>query len=166
LEKGGHLLAVGLAQEDVDAVLPVRVSMIQAEHISAFFAPPAMESPLRGVGPADVHSRDPRTLALVSRGADLIGDGVLAVGSEGRIVFCQLVPWQFGYESNFGLKRTFRRASFLVTRLLANLGARSETPLLARFSTPCEDGEPNRWLQGLYLDDPQEWDDPYRFFRW
>ncbi len=23
-----------------------------------------------------------------------------------------------------------------------------------------------RWLEGLYLDVPQEWDDPYRFFRW
>ena len=23
-----------------------------------------------------------------------------------------------------------------------------------------------RWLAGLYVDEPQEWDDPYRFFRW
>ena len=23
-----------------------------------------------------------------------------------------------------------------------------------------------RWLDGLYLDVPEEWDDPYRFFRW
>ena len=23
-----------------------------------------------------------------------------------------------------------------------------------------------RWLGGLYLDVPEEWDDPYRFFRW
>ena len=23
-----------------------------------------------------------------------------------------------------------------------------------------------RWLQGLYLDQPVRWDDPYRFFRW
>jgi len=23
-----------------------------------------------------------------------------------------------------------------------------------------------RWLNGLYLDTPQEWDDPYRFFCW
>ncbi len=28
---------------------------------------------------------------------------------------------------------------------------------------PSTDG---RWSQGLYLDQPQEWDDPYRFFRW
>jgi hypothetical protein len=23
-----------------------------------------------------------------------------------------------------------------------------------------------RWLKGFYLDVPEEWDDPYRFFRW
>ena len=28
---------------------------------------------------------------------------------------------------------------------------------------PARDG---RWLKGLYLDQPEDWDDPYRFFRW
>jgi hypothetical protein len=23
-----------------------------------------------------------------------------------------------------------------------------------------------RWLEGLYVDTPEAWDDPYRFFRW
>jgi hypothetical protein len=23
-----------------------------------------------------------------------------------------------------------------------------------------------RWVHGLYLDVPGEWDDPYRYFRW
>jgi len=166
LEAGGHVLAIGLAQEDVDVVLPARVLMTQAEHISAFFDPPAMGSPLAGVGPADVHNRDPRTLPLVSGGADPVGAGVLAVAPGARIVFCQLAPWQFEYQSNFGLKRTFRRTSFLVTRLLANLGVHGQTPLLARFSAPVKEDETGRWLHGFYLDAPQEWDDPYRFFRW
>ncbi|MBN1361207.1 MAG: hypothetical protein JW993_11465 [Sedimentisphaerales bacterium] len=166
LETDGRLLAIGLAQEDVDAVLPFAVSMKQAEHISALFEPALFTSPLAGVGPADVYNRDPRAIPLVSSGADSVGDGVLAVASQARLVFCQLVPWQFKYENNFGLKRTFRRSSFLVTRLLSNLGARSHTPLLARFSAPVEPNEPGQWLEGLYLDEPQEWDDPYRFFRW
>ncbi len=165
LETGGRLLAIGLAQEDIDAVLPFRVSMRQAEHISVFFDPPTMDSPLAGVGPADVHNRDPRPFPLVSGGA-AVGDGVLAVGPQSKAIFCQLAPWQFEYEGNFGLKRTFRRTSFLVTRLLSNLGARGRTPLLARFSAPVEESGPDRWLRGFYLDEPQEWDDPYRFFRW
>ena len=42
----------------------------------------------------------------------------------------------------------------------------AETPLLTRFSTVVASNEPNRWLHGFYLDEPEEWDDPYRFFRW
>jgi len=166
LKTGGHLLAIGLTQEQVDAILPLKVSMKQAEHINAYFDPPATTSPLAGVGPADVHSRAPRTIPLISGGVGIVGDGVLAVGSNANVVFCQLAPWQFEYRDNFGLKRTFRRTSFLVTRLLGNAGVSAETPLLTRFSRPVQDDESGRWLEGLYLDKPEEWDDPYRFFRW
>jgi hypothetical protein len=31
---------------------------------------------------------------------------------------------------------------------------------------PISDPTQGRWLEGLYLDVPEEWDDPYRFFRW
>jgi len=166
LKAGGHLLAIGLTQQDADTLLPFKVSMNQAEHIDAYFDPPGVDSLLAGVGPADVHNRDPRTIPLVSVGASTVGDGVLAVASGDNVVFCQLAPWQFEYRKNFGLKRTFRRTSFLLTRLLGNLGVRGETPLLTRLSTPVASNEPSRWLQGFYLDEPEEWDDPYRFFRW
>jgi hypothetical protein len=53
-----------------------------------------------------------------------------------------------------------------MVRLLSNLGVNGETPLLTRLSTPVGSNEPSRWLQGFYLDEPEEWDDPYRFFRW
>ena len=39
--------------------------------------------------------------------------------------------------------------------------------MLARFSSPVDAAKAEkRWLDGLYLDQPEEWDDPYRFFRW
>jgi len=31
---------------------------------------------------------------------------------------------------------------------------------------PIDPPSQGRWLAGLYLDEPEEWDDPYRFFRW
>jgi hypothetical protein len=95
-----------------------------------------------------------------------VGDGVLAQAEQANVVFCQLAPWQFeGSTSN--LRRTHRHVSFLVSRLLANLGVPSVTPLLARFHQPADTAKAEkRWLNGLYLDQPEEWDDPYRFFRW
>ena len=106
-------------------------------------------------------------MPLVVGGVDAIGDGVLAVAGDikGKLVLCQLVPWEFDYSKQYNLKRTYRRASFLVTRLLANLGVEEKAPLLERFVAPVRAGE-KRWSEGLYLDQPEEWDDPYRFFRW
>jgi hypothetical protein len=63
------------------------------------------------------------------------------------------------------LKRTFRRSSVLLARLLANLGVAGSTPVLTRVREPAG-AEEKRWVEGLYLDTPEEWDDPYRFFRW
>jgi hypothetical protein len=167
LKAGGHLLAIGLEQEDADKLLPLPVTMKKAEHISTFFEPFAADSPLAGIGPADVHNRDPRQLPLVARGADIVGNGVLAQAEDRSVVFCQLVPWEFDYRRQYNLKRTYRRASFLVARLLAGMGAGGSTPLLARFASPvAADGSERRWLDGLYLDQPEELDDPYRFFRW
>jgi hypothetical protein len=167
LKSGGNLLAVGLDQADADALLPFKVTMKKAEHISAFFEPFEVDSLLAGAGPADVHNRDPREFSLVSSGARVAGDGVLAVAESANVIFCQIAPWQFAGGEQLNLRRTYRRASFLIARLLANLRVAGSTPLLERFSHPVDATKAEkRWLDGLYLDQPEEWDDPYRFFRW
>jgi hypothetical protein len=167
LKEGGHLLALGLDEAEAGSFLPFRVGMTRGEHIAAYFEPPGVKSLLAGVGPADVHNRDPRELSLVTAGATSLGNGVVARADGANVVFCQLVPWQFDPRESMNLKRTFRRAAVLVTRLAANLGAAGATPLLARFGNPvAASGREQRWLDGLYLDAPEEWDDPYRFFRW
>ncbi len=170
LEAGGHVLAVGLNEQETRAFLPLNITMKEAEHISAYFEPAGTESPLAGISPAEVQIRDPRELPLVTGGADVIDNGVLAVANDANVVFCQLAPWEFDHENLYHVKMTFRRTSFLVTRLLANMGSSTTTRLLSHFSTPVggavDADDANRWLTGLYLDKPVEMDDPYRFFRW
>ena len=175
------MLALGLDEKEANAFLPDKISMKKEEHIVAFFNPPGMDSMLAGVGPADVHNRDPRVLPLVKGGADrplknahlpqddtvkVIGNGVLAEGAGSKVVFSQLAPWHFDHRKQMNLKRTFRRAAFMTSRLLANMGVSSETPLLSHFRRPVSGRHEKRWLAGLYLDTPEEWDYPYRFFRW
>jgi beta-galactosidase len=174
LEAGGHALAMGLDESEANAFLPSPIRTKQEEHISATFEAEGAGSALAGVSPADTMNRDPRELPLVAGGARVVGNGVLATAGHGSVVFCQLVPWQFDWQQPGGdpeapallnLKRTYRRSSFLVARLLANLGVAGATPLLERVSRPVTAGE-TRWLEGLYVDTPEEWDDPYRAFRW
>ena len=165
LKSGGYLLTIGLDQAEADAMLPTPVTFKKAEHISTFFEPNSANSPFKGIGPGDLHNRDPREFPLIASGATVLGNGALATVKDGNIVFCQIAPWQFDPTKQSNLKRTYRRASFALTRLLSNAGVASTTPTLARFSTPVAKSE-KRWLDGLYLDQPEEWDDPYRFFRW
>jgi hypothetical protein len=162
---GARVLAVGLGAEEGRAVLSVMLETRPAEHIGTIFPPPTFGSLLAGIGPADVMNHDPRVLELVTGGAETVGNGVLAEDVKRGIVWCQLVPWHFDPAKSANLKRTFRRSSALLGRLLGNLGAAAGTPLLARFASPAAPDE-QRWLSGLYLDEPAEWDDPYRFFRW
>jgi hypothetical protein len=162
LKSGGRIFAVG--PDDV-AFLPGSVTLKKQEHIATHFEAPGMKSALAGVGPADLHNRDPRTIPLVADGAEILGDGVVAQSSDGSVVYCQFVPWHFDPTKQMNLRRTFRSASRAVTRLVANLGAASDTPIIGRFHAPVSGAE-ERWLHGLYLDTPSEWDDPYRYFRW
>jgi beta-galactosidase/beta-glucuronidase len=176
VKAGGRVLVLAASQDEANAILPTPVTLKTAEHIAAFFTPFTANSLLAGVSPADVHNRDPRNLSLVTTGATTYGDGVLALADN--VVFCQIVPWRFDSSpEKFNQRRTFGRASFAVGRLLANLGISATTPLLERFAEPpTAPTEPSlikistfnaaRYLDGLYLTQPTEWDDPYRFFRW
>ncbi len=173
VKAGGHVLAVGLDEQEANAFLPLKVSMKNAEHLSAFFEPFGKDSLLAGVSPADVHNRVPRTMPLVSGGATGFGDGVLAKAQNANVVFCQFAPYDVCNEQagvskdEYNVRKTYRRSSYLMTRLLANLGGTGSTPILERFHQPVAKGKLEaRWSDGLYLDAPIEWDDPYRFFCW
>ncbi len=173
VKAGGHMLAVGLDEQEANSFLPLNVSMTNAEHLSAFFEPFGKDSLLAGVSPADVHNRVPRTMPLVSGGAAVFGDGVLAKAQYANVVFCQFAPYDVYDEQSslskdeYNVRKTYRRSSYLMTRLLANLGGTGSTPILERFHQPVAKGKLEaRWHDGLYLDAPIEWDDPYRFFCW
>lgn len=76
-------------------------------------------------------------------------------------------PWSFTCDEQYNVRRTYRRASFTLARVLANMGVAAPTPLLDRFRMPVTAARAEkRWLDGFYIDQPEEWDDPYRFFNW
>jgi len=159
----GKFLALGLDEAALHELIAAAIRTRSTEHIATWFKPPTRSSLFAGISPADVHNRDPRLFTLIEAGAKPLGDGILS-DAAGSII-CQLVPWQFDPNKQMNLKRTFRRTSFLLSRLLSNMGAESTTPLLDDFAKPAASTD-RRWLDGLYLDTPTEWDDPYRFFGW
>jgi hypothetical protein len=166
MKAGGHAVAVALQPEDAAAVAVPGLAMKRGEHLSTLFPPGGRGSATEGASAADLHNRDPHDWPLISGGAQILGDGALATADDGRLMICQVAPWQFeGAAAN--LRRTRRHVAVLLARLLANQGIAGSTPILERFHAPLEPTKKEqRWLDGLYLDKPEEWDDPYRFFRW
>jgi hypothetical protein len=49
--------------------------------------------------------------------------------------------------------------------VLANAGVAGPVPVIEWMRDPAGATE-KRFLEGLYLDAPEDFDDPYRFFRW
>ena len=158
-------MAIGLDADQVNSFLPFDAQSEWAKHINAVFSPRARSSLLAGVGPADVLVREPRTVALVTGGPVPVGDGVLAESTDANVVFCQLAPWDYDYRELYNLKRTFRRLSCVVSRILGNMGIAGPTPVVARFAADSGNAS-SPWLNSFYLDEPEEMDDPYRYFRW
>lgn len=93
VQAGGRVLALGLDEAQANAFLPTKVSMKTAEHIAAYFDPPRQASVFAGVAPADVHNRAPKDVPLVTGGATILGDGVLAKADNANVVFYQLPPY-------------------------------------------------------------------------
>jgi len=93
LKAGGHILGLELDAQEANQFLPSPVRTKSQEYIAACFEPLGADSLLTGVGPADVHNRAPRELPLVSGGARVVGNGVLAQPEGMNVVFCQLAPW-------------------------------------------------------------------------
>ena len=164
----GYVFAIGLGQKEANNLGPFSIRTQKREYICSVFDPPGKDSLLAGVGPADVHNRDPRQIELVSDGATVVGDGVLALATECQ---CGLLP-----TGPVGIRlcevlqpETDLPAAELSGRaaILGNMGVEEPTPMLERFSSPANGSDHGgRWLAGFYLDKPEEFDDPYRFFPW
>lgn len=164
---GGHTLAIGLTGNELSMLVvdAVKIDHRDKEHIASHFDVPGLQTWLAGVCPADVHNRVPQVAALIAGGANVTGNGILARSDQHNVCFCQLAPWNFNARGPMNQKRTFRRFAALTARIASNLGADSRTVLTSHFAAVPDDHQ-QRWLAGLYLDTPEEWDDPYRFFGW
>ena len=171
LAAGGRFIGFGLDQQSLELVFSAGIKTRTSEHLGCLFDAQNLGSFAVGISPADVHLRVPMELPLVVSGAKTLGDGILAQAEYSSAVACQLAPWKVVRPGPNGdqdsLRRTRRRVAVLASRLLANARAARSTPILDRFATPVVPSQNDRrWLTGLYIDQPEEWDDPYRFFRW
>jgi beta-galactosidase len=124
------LLGLGLNETDVKTLGLPAGAMKKAPAIASVvkkFDAPAFE----GLSNAELHTRTLAPLTVFAAATDS-SDEMLSrvVSGKGEAVFAQNAPWLFDYANKPYLRTTFRRTSYMVSRLLGNLDVPSSTDLL------------------------------------
>ncbi len=160
---GADVLGLGLSPADLQRAFAERIETTEQPTISGPLSCPTPPE-FNGISSADLHWRTAPTIAALSTNASPHPALAVLRRGKGRIVLCQAAPWMFDCQKHPYLRTTHRRTTFLVSRLLANLGARADCPIIDRFAKRPDTDRP--WLGALYLQDPVAEDDPYRYYRW
>ena len=83
LNADGRLVGVGLSRQEPLDFLPAPLRTEEREHMASFFAAPPANSPVAGIGCADLMTRDAAHRPMVVEGANVLGDGALASAMGG-----------------------------------------------------------------------------------
>lgn len=129
---GLNVLALGLDRTELEAALPGKFHLQPGGHYSDYVEKLRETPEFAGIGNAELHWRG--RMSFDAFAPDSAGGRSLGIVRHGKGLFvsCQLPPWKFD-EKEFYYRTTRRRATFLVSRLAANLGARFESGLFALF---------------------------------
>ena len=145
--EGANALCLGMNEKEIAKWSPVPLEVAFAD---TFFTRIEHLSPeLYGLSNADWawHGR----MSFYALPVTPDGNQAIRIVRHGKglIIFWQVPPWMIDEENKPYLRTTKRRANAMAARILANLGAVTS-------------GFPAH----LYLDFPENVDDPYRFFKW
>ncbi len=134
VESGVNLLGLGLDEKTINAILPGAVKMAKFSGYSSMVKDLGTPE-FTGISNSELHWRGKFEFDGFADKSDTSCDMLRSFKlGKGSVVLCQLAPWDIDYVKKPYQRPTFRRDCFLVSRLLANLGASSESQLLANFA--------------------------------
>jgi beta-galactosidase len=137
LSRGLNVLALANSAGDLKAA-PVPCQWQSKTIVSSALKPQARTGPFLGVSDAETHFVDFVDVPLLSKPVPADQEGLLASArlGSGTIAFCQVAPWMFDPAKVPHDRTSYRRSAFLLSRILANLGAPMQCPLLANWDQP------------------------------
>ncbi|MBN2712434.1 MAG: beta galactosidase jelly roll domain-containing protein, partial [Planctomycetes bacterium] len=136
-ESGAHVLALGLGENTLKALLP-------GEEIGTVKAIPSyvakFDSPwVDGISNAELHCRSELSLPGFMKTGESSNEFFKVVETgKGVIIVSQIAPWMLDYKKKMYLRTSYRRNLYMVGQLLRNLGAPANSPLLGMLQKPGE----------------------------
>ena len=148
IRNGATALLLGLDSEEIRAWSPVPLKTV-AKKAALFSRIERLPPELAGLSNADWAWHGLMDFTAFAEPDPEGNEAVRVVRyGKGRLVFWQVPPWLFDAERKPYLRVSKRRAAFMLSRLMGNLGFR-RGPALIR-----------------YADVPVPDDDPYRYYHW
>lgn len=147
--QGANALCVGLSAEEVKAVSPVPLAVVQTNGC-CFSRIARIPAEFNGLSNGDWAWHGAMDFAAFAESTPESNNSLRVVRhGKGKIVFMQVAPWMIDDENRPQLRTSRRRAEYMLSRLLWNV-----------LGTECALG------QVTYADIPVDEDDPYRYIRW
>ena len=131
VKRGAHILALGLDRDTLETMLPGAFHFESGLFESDFISGLRKFPELAGISNADLHWRGKISFDGFANNETGRALAIRRIG-KGVFVALQSVPWKFDAKE-FYCRTTVKRSSFLVSRLMANLGAESKTDFYANF---------------------------------
>lgn len=131
VKRGCRILALGLSGKELELAMPGAFQFESGDFYSDLVNGLREQPEFAGISNADLHWRG--KIKFDAFKDNKFGRN-LAIRNDGKgcFVALQLPPWKFDAKE-FYYRTTRRRAAFLCSRLLANLGAKADTGLYALF---------------------------------
>ncbi|HBC86087.1 MAG TPA: hypothetical protein DCZ94_03945 [Lentisphaeria bacterium] len=134
LSSGTNMLGLGLDEKTISSILPDTAKMNKFTGYSSLVKD-LSAGEFSGISNSELHWRGKLSFDGFAEKTDSSCDMLRSFRiGKGTAVLCQVAPWDIDYVKKPYQRPTYRRDCFLVSRLLANLGAAAESPLLANFA--------------------------------
>ena len=172
LVKGGaNALCLGLNAVEINANVSTDIKVKDSSEYSSMIED--LSTPeFMGISNSELYWRTKMHLAAIQNNDKYSNKALKKISSgNGIIILSQLAPWMIDYMKSPNIRNTYRRNIFLVSRLLANLGAVYKTsklresfkqPLLQNqyklptkwvaLESPNGDGEEKQWHKSTFDD--------------
>ncbi len=134
VDSGVNLLGLGLDEKTISSMLPDTVKMAKFSGYSSLIKD--LSAPeFTGISNSELHWRGKFEFDGLAETGDTSNDMLKSFKiGKGTVVLCQMAPWDIDYVKKPYQRTSYRRNCFLVSRLLTNLGAATESQLLANFA--------------------------------
>lgn len=149
VKNGSRAICLGLNAKEVNKLIPNGITVNDSTEYPGMiedFSTPEFA----GISNSELFWRTKLPLAAIQN-PDKFSNISLAkvTAGKGTIILSQAAPWMFDYLKSPYLRNSYRRNLFLISRLLGNQNAASETKLRSKFNQPVAQIDypiPQKWV--------------------